>query len=196
MRNNNIHGFIRLTISISIMLLCSFPSCKKNTDFDELRQFMNKKIKIPIKQLYQKSCYLYSSDSMGLKEINIVHIIKMDNCTGCVAETAASMEENGYEKKKSENICEVFVIIADSILEKTVYKELCRVRIKGIVYLDTCNAFMEANPTFPEISVFRTFVMRKDGKVLMVGDPFQNEKMEQLFLKVIEREKRKANESH
>ena len=61
--------------------------------------------------------------------------------------------------------------------------------------MDTCNAFIQANPTFPVSFAFRTFVMRKDGKVLLVGDPFKNEKMEQLFLKVIDKEKqRRANE--
>lgn len=178
---------------MSILLLCSLQSCRNNTEFDELHQFMKKRIKIPTNQLNQKSCYLYTSDSIGLKDINIVHIIKIDDCTGCVAETAASMEGTGYEKKKRKKICEVFIIITDPILEKTVYKELCSVRIKGIVYLDTCNAFMQANPTFPVSPVFRTFVMRKDGKVLMVGDPFQNDKMEKLLLKVIEREKQRRS---
>ena len=194
MRNIN-DRFIKLTTGISLLFLCSFLSCKKNIEFDELRQFMKKRIKIPTKQLNQKSCYLYTPDSIGLRNVNIIHIIKMGDCTGCVAETAASIEEKGYGRKKRKNISDVFIIITDSTLEETVYKEMCRARIKGIVYLDTCNAFIQANPTFPVSFTFRTFVMRKDGKVLLVGDPFKNEKMEQLFLKVIDKEKqRRTNE--
>lgn len=38
---------------------------------------------------------------------------------------------------------------------------------------------------------FHTFVINKEGKVLMVGNPFQNEKMEALFKKVIANEQKK-----
>lgn len=109
MSNHN-YRFIRLTICISLLLLYSFPSCRKKTEFDELRQFVKNSIKIPIKQLNQKSCYLYASDSTELRDINIIHIIQIDGCTGCVVETAASMEGSGYEKKKKENIGEAFII--------------------------------------------------------------------------------------
>ncbi len=61
------------------------------------------------------------------------------------------------------------------------------------VFLDTCNVFKKTNPQMPDNEMFHTFVINKEGNVLMVGNPFANEKMEALFKKVIakEREKKK-----
>lgn len=51
---------------------------------------------------------------------------------------------------------------------------------------------MEANPQIPDNEMFHTFVINKEGKVLMVGNPFANEKMEALFKKVIAKEQKKV----
>ena len=60
--------------------------------------------------------------------------------------------------------------------------------IRGTVYLDTCNAFLQANPHVPENTLFHTFVLDEKDKVVLIGDPFKNKKMERLLLKVIEQE--------
>jgi len=70
-----------------------------------------------------------------------------------------------------------------------VYAQLCKARLDGTVYLDTCNAFRRANPHIPDNPLFHTFLLNDEDSVLLVGDPFKNEKMERLFLKVIERER-------
>ncbi len=64
--------------------------------------------------------------------------------------------------------------------------------LRNAIYIDTCNAFLDANPQIPDNEMFHTFVINKDGKVLMVGNPFANEKMEALFKKVIAKERKKV----
>ena len=59
------------------------------------------------------------------------------------------------------------------------------------MYLDTSNVFLEANPQIPDNELLHTLVINNDGMVLMVGNPFQNEKMEALFKKVIANEQKK-----
>ena len=51
------------------------------------------------------------------------------------------------------------------------------------MYLDTSNVFLEANPQIPDNELYQTFVINNDGKVFMVGNPFQNEKMAAQFKK-------------
>ena len=57
--------------------------------------------------------------------------------------------------------------------------------------------FYIINPHIPDNEMFHTFVINNEGKVLMVGNPFANEKMEALFKKVIanERKKQKAKKA-
>ena len=68
---------------------------------------------------------------------------------------------------------------------------------KTHMFIGTCNAFLCDNPQIPDNELFHTFVINNGGNVLMVGNPFQNEKMEALFKKVIanERKKHKAKKS-
>ena len=79
--------------------------------------------------------------------------------------------------------------------EKTKIEEMHNIAkpigLCGYVYLDTCNAFLEANPQIPDNELFHTFVINNEGKVLMVGNPFQSKKMEALFKKVIANEQKK-----
>lgn len=67
----------------------------------------------------------------------------------------------------------------------------------GHIYIDTCKVFLNKNPQIPDNELYHTFVINNEGKVLMVGNPFANEKMEALFKKVIanERKKQKAKKS-
>lgn len=90
----------------------------------------------------------------------------------------------------------VYVVETTSKEKDFVYTQFRDARIEGAVYLDTCHAFRKANPYVPDNPLFHTFVLNEQDSVVLVGNPFKNEKMENLFLKVIERERqRKANEN-
>lgn len=80
---------------------CFFASCTNKTETEELRDFKKKIITIPTKQLIRKSCHLFSSDSLQLQAINIVHYIKNHNCVDCIAENVSVMENIESDKKKN-----------------------------------------------------------------------------------------------
>ena len=79
----------------------------------------------------------------------------------------------------------VYVINASSQNFQKAKKRLQSLRIGGSVYLDTCNAFRHANPDFPENKMFHSFVLNRDGKIILVGNPFQNDKMHELLMKIV-----------
>lgn len=93
-------------------------------------------------------------------------------------------------KREYSDFSYVYIIKTESNFSDFIYAQLCKARIEGVVYLDTCNAFRRANPHIPDNPLFHTFVLNEQDSVVLVGDPFKNEKMERLLLKVIEREKR------
>ena len=68
---------------------------------------------------------------------------------------------------------------------EALYRSLCRSRIEGIVYFDTLNVFMKNNPHIPQENIYHTFVIDKNGKVLLVGNPFQNDRMTALLNKIL-----------
>ena len=44
---------------------------------------------------------------------------------------------------------------------------------------------MKNNPHIPQENIYHTFVIDKNGKVLLVGNPFQNDKMTALLNKIL-----------
>lgn len=64
------------------------------------------------------------------------------------------------------------------------------IRRTHVIYIDETYKFRQSNPHIPDNELFHTFVVNNEGKVLMVGNPFQNEKMEALFMKIMEKEKK------
>lgn len=71
----------------------------------------------------------------------------------------------------------MYVFETNSARMTTLYYELCNNRLEGIVYIDTTGVFKRRNTHIPKNKLFHTFVMRNDGKVLLVGNPFTNERM-------------------
>jgi len=53
------------------------------------------------------------------------------------------------------------------------------------------DAFIKENPHIPLKGIYHTFLLDENDSVILVGDPFKNEKMEKLLQKVIEREKQR-----
>jgi hypothetical protein len=108
-------------------------------------------------------------------------------CTRCKMKELSLIEQN---KTKNYNQIKTKYIVPCKQKEiKNLYKLFCDYKIDGEIYFDTCNAFLSANPQIPDNEMYHTFVINNKGNVLLVGDPFKNEKMEALFKKVI------ANES-
>lgn len=53
------------------------------------------------------------------------------------------------------------------------------------IYIDTANVFLTENPQVPDISALHTFLLDKDNKVLMVGNPIINPEIRKLFWKIL-----------
>ena len=58
--------------------------------------------------------------------------------------------------------------------------------IGHIIYLDTCNAFLRANPHIPSNPLFHSFLLDENDSVILVGNPIRNKKIEELFFKILE----------
>lgn len=54
------------------------------------------------------------------------------------------------------------------------------------VYVDTANVLLRNNPSIPIDSKFHTFLLDENNKVLLVGNPLENEKIEDLFWQIVE----------
>lgn len=171
-----------------VLLLFAFIllGCKEDVSAD-MKHFLSADVLIPKHKMINCS----DSVDLGIDEQNYIYIvnyIEEYGCSKCKLSTMSELYRNNIQSKGT-----ILLSIIQS--EKTKIEETHNIAkpigLCGYVYLDTCNAFLEANPQIPDNELFHTFVINNEGKVLMVGNPFQNEKMEALFKKVIANEQKK-----
>ena len=60
------------------------------------------------------------------------------------------------------------------------------------IYLDSSNSFHHNNPQIPNDQRFHTFLLNGDKKILLVGDPVKNEKINKLFQEIVADNKKQS----
>ena len=57
--------------------------------------------------------------------------------------------------------------------------------LENAIHLDTLGLFRQANPHIPDNPNLHTFLLDKDNKVVLVGNPLTNSKINEMFFKLI-----------
>lgn len=174
---------------ISFLVLAFFYGCSHIKE--DIKDIMEHNLSIPQNEMIS---YSWSSQLDSVRTPNILSLIfyiTKEQCQSCYFTELVKYERSNYEELKKNGVRIMYIIATDKLNKKKLEDELINARIKGVAFLDTCNVFLESNPHIPEKELYHTFVCNNEGKILMVGNPFQNEKMEALFKKVIANEQRK-----
>ena len=53
--------------------------------------------------------------------------------------------------------------------------------------MDTLGIFERSNPHLPHTHMFHTFIQDENNNVLFVGNPLDNEKIEEMFWQIVEK---------
>lgn len=171
----------------SCLFLLLILSCSCTPSYQDIKTIINTNIHFPYQQLI-KNKYSYNCDSKS-QILYILKIIDEKNCIRCYANKMAYLEDFCSDKYHGD-IGLKYVINCNSNDKERIEKELYDQHIKSIFYIDTCQAFRNANPQIMNNEICQTMVINKKGKIVMVGDPFQNKSMEVLFGKIINLEKK------
>ena len=197
MKAMTINGISLLRISVNTihallvcLLVTSLISCEDSI-YNEARILQSNPVTIPAQKLVKRICSAFPQSSGQQGCLRLVYFIDSLNCQTCHMNQLIKAEKMKTANPNITNIEFIYIIQTNSERSEFLYAQLCNARIEGTVYLDTCNAFRHANPHIPDNPLFHTFVLNEQDSVVLVGDPFKNEKMESLLLKVIEIEKEK-----
>lgn len=173
-----------------LMSICaiglSLSGCKGKLDKD-VAAFTSRPIYIPENQMIKRACSYYTDTLTQGKTLRLVNYLDMDSvgCSSCELSQLASQEAANMERKDLRKVEFVYVVKTSPEKYEASYSKLCNARLKGTVYFDTARVFLNHNPHFPSSKLFHTFVINRDGKIVIVGSPFKNEKMQKLFDKVL-----------
>lgn len=194
---------------ISFVLLAFLCSCNNNDRLiKEVQALSGRKITFPTG--YESLSYheSLSVDSLLTKDIKMVSYIDDFPCTSC----GVKMLHAWIEEVKEIDPEVAYVIVVQTQEKNVLFENIDSMRLPcPLMYYDT-SVFDEVN----ELDVLarnKTFLLNKENRIVLVGEPFGNEKLTQLYRKtiaslteeyahmknnhkVMEREKRKANENN
>lgn len=190
MQDNNSTQTIMRHLKMACCCIASvfLSGCKNDSIDRQMEMFHGSTVSFPSEGMIKKDCCLYNeevSDSCT----KLVKYVEVFDCSDCQINQLSLFNNDTFNSGLSKRISIVYIVATPTGMNTyELYSKLCEKRIRGTVYLDTCNAFLQANPHVPENTLFHTFVLDEKDKVVLIGDPFKNKKMERLLLKVIEQE--------
>lgn len=181
---------MKVRIFVYILLLFITSGCDNTSE--TAKNIVNSSIVLPINRMKK-----YQNDNIRrtkCENANIIDIVCYIEDSHCLTCGFSKIEKDAVTHSDSLYLLGIdfkYVVSVRRESSELLMQVLKGSKLKGDIFLDTCNAFLEANPQIPDNELFHTFVINKEGKVLMVGNPFLNEKMEALFKKVIANEQKK-----
>lgn len=179
MRARELYFFLLLLIAVIVN-----GSCQSNDLKNQLENFSGSKIVFPYDKLDFRVCSFYTDTTELSDRYSFVNYISSVGCTSCEISRIGRMEKTiPLEMKREIDI--IYIVQVEKEKSDWVYNELCNARIDGKVYIDTCNAFINANPLLPSSKLFHSFVLDGEKNVKLVGNPFENTKLYELLEQIL-----------
>jgi len=158
---------------------CTGNREQKNKLTEELRLFKELPISLPDNMLVM-GYHGHSADSSLLsRPYKMVIYINEEGCTGCKLQTLMQIQVYILEHKHLENFG-VIVILHTSQIE-VAERFIYAFRFSQTVFYDLDGSFERLNMHLPKDERFHTFLLDKENKVVLVGDPTRNTKLKKLY---------------
>lgn len=181
---------IAVIIAFFIIGCCLFYSCdsQKKEVQNKVEEMQSTAIKIPYERM---ACWTNDSVSAisiwDIAKLKLVHYVDSAMCSSCFLQKAATDEFlHRMKALPSSEFCNVFIISPGNKTKKKLETDFREKRIPQTIFVDTANVFMELNPNIPGETMYHTFLLDENNKVILVGNPMSNQQVEDMMLSVVE----------
>ncbi len=182
----------KILVTFFLAQLCS---CENN-DFlhEELRKIKSHNINLPMQKMtcYSEKCIDKNKESdNSLLKYKMIVFTDSSECSSCAIKSLNQWNKLLYMEDKGK----VKFYFVFSLIKGNAQEIHYAYRISGLnhpIYVDTCNAFLRANPHIPSNPLFHSFLLDENDSVILVGNPVRNKKIEELFFKILEEKKQNA----
>ena len=158
-------------ITMSMLTISCSNSKKDNKLFEQdVNYWINKKLLIP------------KNDS-NLEDHKIVNYVN-GTCPKCVTNLKSWNPLIDELDSRGVSVSLLFFIYSHDY--DLTEKILNSINFKGKVVFDKKNAFCNSNGLSSFEDTFHTFLLDKDNKVILVGNPILNEQIKELYINVLE----------
>ena len=176
---------------IYLFLCAILSSCSSSTKRigEDVEQLYSSVIHIPTQQMLRFDCHSSVPEVIHSEGYKMVVYTDSTECSSCAIGHLYVWEPILDSLMTFPEYNETVFIFAPSKTDcSKVEKELRYSDFKYPVYLDTCNVFAELN-NIPINRLMHTFLIDKEGRVVLVGNPLSNSKIQELLFKVLNSER-------
>lgn len=158
-----------LIVPFLCVLLCAGCSKSKRVD-DEVKTLIGKEVLLP--------------QDFKTKETMIIHYVDSIGCIPCKILPGKWIAIHDKMKKKGITDCDIVFVV-----HPYAYNDLLKlVKARGLSFVtiirDKEGNFLKMNGV-KNTSIINTFLLDSRKRILLVGNPFHNEKMEELYFSII-----------
>jgi len=174
-----------------IILICVFflhISCDQRAHITvSVNDLYGTQIQLPLEQML---CWKYDNtfDSYlkGTPCKKMIVYADSTECSMCFLRHLSTWYDM-VKLEKNVNIRFVFIVESSKGDADFLYRNMQITQLNHPIYIDSLNAFRHANPSFPIESMFHTLLLDEENKVILVGDPTRNERINNLFCQIIDK---------
>ena len=158
------------------IILCLFVACtNRNQQFaKEMKALQSKEIKLHEVEMNEKALKLVIyTDSVGCTSCAINQINLWDSFIDYANQFNNQLRFYFIFSPVKKDLNSIKLAIANSMFEYP-------------IVLDTLREFEKLNPHLPKNRSFHSFLLDKNNNVILVGNPMQNKRIEEMFYKIVE----------
>lgn len=177
-----------------LFVLAALASCTSSLQKreDALRSMRENVTVIPFDSMV---CWL--NDSMivdtACRQSKYKLVVYVDSavCSTCYLNEMYQWKDfTEMEESQFFSIC--FIFAPPSRNKNSIQNHFFRTELNHPIYVDTSYCFLDKNPHIPSEHVYHTFLLDKDNKATLVGNPLHNNKIEKMLKTILNNEAQSA----
>lgn len=114
----------------------------------------------------------------------LVMFISPEECTTCRI-SKMYLADTLFRIRSYADLVPMVIISPEGTQRDSIIEAIRFNRFEFPVYEDREGEFLRMNPVIPEDGRFHTFLVGRDGRILLVGSPMQDEKIMNLYIKTL-----------
>lgn len=184
--------FLSLACMVIVLTGCKLGKDKAE---NEIRKLMAEKICLPYSEM---SCWINDSVQSvrpwEKAKMKLVVYIDSTECSECALDKMYMWED--FVRMEKEYKSELFLIFIFQTQRNVKPQRLASLfkitELNHPMYIDDKNVFSKSNPDLPTEDSYHVFLLDEDNRVVLVGSPLFNSKIESLLRKEVEQRIKKT----
>lgn len=174
--------FQSLTALVTLLLIFSCSKAKHSVE-EQIVDMHGRELTLPLQELERAESRVDSGHVQRHdKAFTLVVYMDTSECTTC--QISRLYEWNGL-MKAMDTVDFIFIVESDTVKMNELKFEVASCGLLNEVYLDTAFVFRNHNTFLPDDTRLHTFLLDKDGCIIVVGNPLYNQRLRELMMRVM-----------